>query len=335
MTTASSDRTHQYQRWRSEAATSHWTWPAIALNGITLSLKHTKTRVLVLTSGTMMLTAVGLFYAISVLEALVGTEEAKGLYDFLHVILKIDISGITRLAEYRDILWRTTFLMVIKLQFVWVLLIVARIGAGLIANDLKSRALPIYFAKPVTPATYLLGKWAVVASFVAFVMLIPDLISLCLGAVLTGGPGTTGQILRLGADLLLSGVMVCVVSGAIILALSSIASDQRYVTVGWVAICVLPIFAQKIINDSLPPEATSGWLGCVSLYNDLTVATEWLLGIRKGLEATSLPVERFAQAFGRPIDPAKAATVLGVLTLTAVIFSWRRVVRYSRMAASA
>ncbi len=334
MTTAASDRAHQYQRWRSESCLSHWTWPAIVANGISLSLKHAKTRVLILTSGTVVLAAVGIFYAISILESLVGTEEAKGLYDFLNVILHIDITGITRLAEFRDILWRSTFLVAIRMQMIWVMLIVARIGAGVIANDLKARALPIYFSKPITPTTYLLGKWMIVAFFVSLVMLIPDIIALGLGVTLTGGPGTMGQVFKLGLELLACGVVVCIVTGSIILALSSITSDQRYVTVGWVAVCLLPIFAQKIIFQSLPPESVTGWLGCVSLYDNLAVVMERLLYIREGLESTSLPVERFARALGRPVDLAKAVTVLGAVTVAAAVFSWRRVVRFSRMAAS-
>lgn len=334
MTTASADRTHQYQRWQGAPGKSHWTWPAIVVNGVTSALKHAKTRTLLLTSGMPVLTAVGVFYVISLLESVVGTDQAKGLYDFLGAFLKIDISGATRLAEFRDVLWRSTFLMVTKIQMFWVLFVVARVGAGLIANDLKARALPIYFSKPVTPATYLLGKWTVVASFMAIVMLIPNLIALVAGTLLTGGPGTIGQLLNLAGDLLLTGLMVCVVSGAVILALSSITSDQRYVTVGWVAVCLLPIIAQEIIFESLPTDVTTGWLGCISLRDDVVVVTERLLRIRQGLAATGLPDERFIQALGRPVDPGKAAIVLGAVTAAAICFSWRRVVRFSRMAAT-
>jgi len=334
MTTASADQAHHYQRWQGTLGKSHWTWPAIVSNGITSAFKHAITRVLILTSGTTVLAAVGLFYAISLLESVVGTEQAKGLYDVLGTLLKIDISGITRLAEFRDVLWRSTFLMITKIQMGWVLFVVARIGAGLIAKDLKARALPIYFSKPVTPATYLFGKWAVVAFFVAFAIPIPNLISVVLGTVLTGGPGTTVQILGLALDLVVSGLMVCVVSGAIILALSSATSEQRYVMVAWMAICFLPIIAQTIIDKSLPADVTSGWLGCISLRDDIIVLTDRLLHIRQALAATSLPAERFTQALGRYVDPGKAATVLCTVTAAAICFSWRRVVRFSRMAST-
>ena len=334
MTTASADRAHQYQRWQGTLGKSHWTWPAIVVSGINLSLRHAKTRVLVLTSGMPVLTAVGVFYVTSLLESVVGTEQARGLYDFVNALLHIDIRGISQLAAFRDVLWRTTFLMMARLQLIWVLIVVARVGPGLIANDLKARALPIYFSKPVTPATYLLGKWAVVASFVALVTLVPSLVAFALGIALTGGPGTWAQVVTLALDLTVSGTLVCVVSAAVILALSSITSDQRYVTVAWVAICLLPAFAQAIVNESLPADSRMGWLGCISLRDDIVIVTEHLLRIRQGLVATSLPAERFAEALGTPVDPAKAAVILGALTAAAIVFSWRRVVRFSRTAAT-
>jgi ABC-type transport system involved in multi-copper enzyme maturation permease subunit len=334
MTTASTDRVHQYQRWQGTLGKTHWTWPAIVVSGINLSLRHSKTRILLLTSGMPALTAVGVFYITSLLESVVGTEEARGMYDFLNALLHIDIRGISQLAEFRDVLWRSTFLMMARLQMIWVLIVVARVGTGVIANDLKARALPIYFAKPVTPATYLLGKWAVVAFFVALVTLVPSHAAFALGIALTGGPGTWAQVFTLAVDLTASGALVCVVSAAVILALSSITSDQRYVTVAWVAICLLPAFAQAIISESLPADSRMGWLGCISLRDDIVIVIEYLLRIRQGLAATSMPAERFAQALGSPVDPSKAALVLGALTVAAIVFSWRRVVRFSRTAAT-
>ncbi len=334
MTTASTDRVHQYQRWQGTLGKTHWTWPAIVASGINLSLRNSRTRTLLLTSGMPMLMAVGVFYVTSLLESVVGTDQARGMYDFVNSLLHIDIRGISQLAEFRDVLWRSTFLMMAKIQMFWVLFVVARIGAGVIANDLKARALPIYFSKPVTPATYLLGKWAVVASFVAVITLVPSLAAFVLGIILTGGPGTWAQVFTLAVDLTATGALVCVVSAAAILALSSITSDQRYVTVAWVAICLLPIIAQAIVKESLPAESRMGWLGCLSLHDDIVIVIEYLLRIRQGLAATSLPADRFAEALGNPVDPAKAAVVLGALTAAAIVFSWRRVVRFSRTAAT-
>ncbi len=334
MTTLPTGQIFHYRRRESRVDRTGWTWLAIVGNGLSLAFKHAKTRTLLLTAGIPALFASAMLYVISLLEALAGTDEARSMTDFLRQFLQIDLSGVSRIAEFREILWHSTFLLVAKFQMFWVMIVVARTGTGLIANDLKAKALPIYFAKPITPWTYLLGKGCVAAIFVALVTVIPALLALIIGVALTGGLDTWPQTIRLALDVLAGGVMVCVAAASVSLVLSSLTADQRYVTVAWVAVCLLPTVAQQILNDSLPAETAHGWLGCVSLRDDLVIVIEHLLGIRRGLAESGLAPEKFARALGHSADPVKAATVLAAVIVGAGLMSWRRVVRFSRSAAS-
>ena len=334
MTTAATHRPHRYQRWSGELNRGRWTWLAIVVAGIRLALKHNKTRMFVMTGGLVVLGSSTILYVLSLLETLAGTSEAAGLYDFVRVLLHVDISSVARLDEFREILWRSLFFFTIKIQMYWVLFMVALVGPGLIAKDLKACALPIYFAKPVTPLTYLAGKWTVLASFVAIVTLIPNLAVLAFGTLFTGGLQTWGQTLNLGLDLLLVGAIICLLCGAITLALSSMTSDHRYVSVAWLAVCLLPMFAQAILNDQLPEKYTTGWLGCISLRDNVLVLTEWLFQMRPTLEASSLSAEAFGDALVRPVRPIYAAVVLAAWTAASIVLCYYRVVRFSRSAAN-
>lgn len=334
MTEVMISRSHRYQRWDGELNKGRWTWLVIVVSGIRLTLKQAKTRMLVMTGGLVMISSCIVLYVLSLLETLVGTDQAQGLYDFVKVFLHVDISSVTRLEEFRELLWRSMYLLTIKIQMFWVLIVAARVGPGLIAKDLKSRALPIYFAKPVTPITYLTGKWLVIASFIAVVTLIPNLLSLTIGTMVTGGLHTWSHTLGLGADLFISGAAVCLVGGMIVMALSSLTSDHRYVAVAWLAICLIPVIAQQIIDKTLPEQATTGWLGCISLRDNVVTLTESLFGIREAWEASSLPPEAFSKALMKPVKPAYAVTVLSAWTVGAILLSHRRVVRFSRSAAN-
>lgn len=334
MTDTYPSQAHRYQRWGGQLNKGRWTWLTIVQTDIRLTLKQAKTRILVLTGGMVMIGSCILLYVLSLLEVLVGTDQAQGLYDFVRAFLRVDISSVAQIEEFRELLWRSMYLLTIKIQMLWVLIVVARVGPGLIAKDLKSRALPIYFAKPVTPSTYLAGKWLVVATFIAAVMLAPNLISLLIGSLVTGGLHTWGQTLGLGLDLFVSGAAVCLVGGAIILALSSLTSDHRYVTVGWLAVCLIPMLAQQIIHETLPEDVTNGWLGCISLRDNVVIVTEWLFGNRETWEASSLPTEAYRQGLVKPVNPAYAAVVLGGWTLGALSLCYRRVVRFARSAAN-
>ena len=293
-----------------------------------------KTRILITSAMLLVLGCSSAFYGIAYLEEAIGTPESVAFLDIIRVVLGVDLSAATHLSEFREALWRTAFALMIRIQLIWVLMIVAFVGPGLIANDLRSRALPIYFSKPITPQTYLLSKWIVVASFIAVVNVVPNLMSLIIGVLLTGGLDGWGPTLRLAWDMLMAGGGVAVVGGSVMLAISSLTSDRRYATVGWLAICLLPRVAQAILHEALSAKVTKGFLGSISLNGDVMILTEWLMDIRRLWEATPLPPEAFGRAMASHVEPFYPAVVLLLVTAVSVLVCYRRVVRFSRSAAN-
>ncbi|HVP12774.1 MAG TPA: hypothetical protein VMV94_16485 [Phycisphaerae bacterium] len=334
MTESVAINSHRYQRWTDRPIRRRWAWPAITAAGVRLANKGNRTRGLVWMSLGFALLSCGLFYVLAQLEILAGTPEAAGLYEFVKTILGVDLSGVSRLAEFREVLWRSAFLFLFKAELYWAFLVAAFAGPGLIADDLKARALPIYFARPVTPFSYLLGKVMVIAFFVSLAILLSNLLGLIFGVIVTGGLATTAQTIRLGLDLLLCGGAATLFMGVLMLALSSMSSDKRYVTVGWVAVGVLPMMVQAILLEQLPREATSRWLGSISLYGDIAVLTEWWFGISQAWATTPLPREAFREALGRGTDPVYPGVVLLAIAVASVWFCYRRVLKFSRSAAN-
>ena len=334
MTEAAHSSSHRYQRWTERPSRSRWTWLAILTTGVRLANKGTRTRGLIWLNLSFAVGSCLVFYLLAQLEVLAGTHEAAGLYALVRTFLGVDLSEASRLAEYREVLWRSAFLLLLKVELLGVLILGAFVGPGLIADDLKARALPIYFARPVNPRTYLLGKWTVIAVFMGLAVLLPNLLALFFGTLVTGGLATMGQTVRLGADLLVCGLGVMVLGGVVVLALSSMTSDKRYVTVAWMAVCLLPMMAQGILNDTLPQDVTDRWLGSVSLYGDVAGLTEWWLGTRAAWATTPLPQDAFTDAFGRAMDPSYPGVVLLTIAVAATWFCYRRIVRFSRSAAN-
>ncbi len=334
MTTASAAAPHRYQRFDGTLSKGRWTWLAIVVSGIRLAAKGRKTRTLLMTTWLIVLGGCIVLYLLSLLETLAGNPEAQGIIDFARGFLRLDLSAVSQIESLREVLWNTQFLVMIRIEMFWVLLIVARVGPGLIAGDLKHGALPIYFAKPITPLTYLAGKWVIVAAFIAMATLGPNLVTLAVSTLITGGLHTWGQTLALGVDLILSGAIVCVVGGAIVLALSSLTSDARYVTVAWLAVCLLPLFGQTIMDNTLSVESTTGWLGCISLWDNVRTVSDSLLGLRTALETSGLPTEAFTDALVKPVRPFCAIVVLAAWTVGGLLVSYWRVITFSRSAAN-
>jgi hypothetical protein len=333
-TTASTVDPHHYHRWHGQLSRGRWTWLTIASHGIRHGLNHAKTRTMVLSSFLLVVGLCIMFFVLAQLEQMIGTQQARGMLEFVRSMLQVDLSGVMSLSNMREPLWRSAFLLVMQVQNFWVLLIVARVGPGLISNDLKSRALPIYFSKPVTPLTYVLSKWLVVAAFVAMVTVVPNLIGLIAGTALTGGLDTWGQTLNLAWDLTAMGLLLMLLAGFAVLLLSSLTADRRYVTVGWVALCIVPTVLQQILRDTLPAEKLNGFLGSLSPVGNLKSIGQWMFDMQASWAASGLPEQAYEQALGGTAPAKFPAIVFGVVIVVTAVWCYRRVVRFSQSAAN-
>ncbi len=331
--TATVHSTH-YHRHMGRLRSARGTWLAIVVHGVQLALKDMRNVLLVMLGLGLVIAAGAIFYTLSLLEELIGTQEAHGIYRFMQVFLRIDLRDITQISDYRLPIWQSVFMLMIKVQLFYLLIVIGQLGAGLVSADLKTNALPIYFSRPITPLSYLLGKWLTIGVFIALAMLVPNLAGLAAGILVVGSPGPWWQTLGLAANLTLIGVGVMLVGGLFILALSSLTADRRFVIVGWLALALLPHITQQILYEQLEPTATTGFLGSLSLSNNVLILATWLLDLRQAWQATGLPMKAYEAALGPPVQPLYPALVLLTLTVLAAAICYRRVVRFSRSAAN-
>ncbi len=330
----------RYHRWQRKKARITSTWFAIVWAGLKHANKDSQARAFVWMSLAFVVGTCTFFYGISLAEDFFGSPTTKDSvqsawwYPMILNVLGVNLKGVGDVSEIRTLLWRTTYMLAIKVQLFWVLLTLARVGPGLIADDLRARALPIYFSRPLTPFTYLTAKWAIAASYVGMLVLVPNILSLMAGVLITGGLATMSQTFGLTIDLLTSGLGMMLFGGLLILAISSATPNRRFATAGWFAICLLPSVAQAIVNDTLRGEATTQWLGAISLRGNIMILTEWLFDIRIAFADSGLPTESFERALLSPVEPAFPAVVLGSLTIACALLCYVRVVSFSRSAAS-
>jgi ABC-type transport system involved in multi-copper enzyme maturation permease subunit len=110
------------------------------------------------------------------------------------------------------------------------------VGAGLIANDRRANALQIYLSKPLTRGEYILGKFAILFTFLLLITFLPAILLLLLQAAFAG----SFQFLRanlhvIPAITLFSFVQVLVASLSM-LALSSMSNSSRFVGIMYAGI---------------------------------------------------------------------------------------------------
>src|ERR1700688_1625754 len=79
-----------------------------------------------------------------------------------------------------------TFRQFLEQQQTFVFFVTVYVGAGLIANDRRANALQIYLSKPLTRAEYVLGKLAILMTFLLIVTWVPAIVLLLVQAAFAG-----------------------------------------------------------------------------------------------------------------------------------------------------
>jgi ABC-type transport system involved in multi-copper enzyme maturation permease subunit len=192
-----------------------------------------------------------------------------------------------------------------RVQMFPLVLVTIYAGSGLIASDLAANALPLYFAKPITRRDYILGKLAVIASFLALVFLAPVLL-LFLFAV---GVSPDMTFLRenwwLVAPILGYGLMVVGITSLFIVALSSTSRSGRIVGVSFIAVV---IFA-----------------GMISQIMSLVLRTGQVLALSPGQNLWRLSDFFFGQDSGLRLNPGLALAVLAIVAVWSIWTLSRRI----------
>lgn len=125
------------------------------------------------------------------------------------------------------------FLNYLDKQHFFVFVIMAVVGAGLVATDRRDNGLSLYFSRPLDLKGYVAGKVSILLVFYSLVTLLPA-VTLCVFAYLVA-PEATGPELLLLTPLRL--LVYCLLTGTsmalVLLAFSSMGKRSIFVMVWW------------------------------------------------------------------------------------------------------
>jgi ABC-2 type transport system permease protein len=130
----------------------------------------------------------------------------------------------------------STFRQFLEQQDFFVFVITIWIGSGLIANDRRANALQIYLSKPLMRSEYILGKLAVLFSFLLLVTLVPALLLLLLKVMFDGSFLFLRNNLFLIPAIVVGALLQVLLASFTMLALSSLSKSARYVGILYVGI---------------------------------------------------------------------------------------------------
>jgi ABC-2 type transport system permease protein len=119
----------------------------------------------------------------------------------------------------------------------WVsMVVVLLVGPALISQDLRFNAMQLYFSRPLRRIDYFVGKLGVIAWFLGLVIILPSLIAYALGLLFSLDLSIIRDTLPLLLASLAYGAVIVLSAGTLILALSSLSRNSRYVALFWVSL---------------------------------------------------------------------------------------------------
>jgi len=121
-------------------------------------------------------------------------------------------------------------------QNTFIFFVTVFVGAGLIANDRRANALQIYLSKPLTRGEYILGKFAVLFTFLLLITFLPAMLLLLLQAAFAGSFEFLVKNLHVVPAITLFSFIQCLVATLSMLALSSMSNSSRFVGIMYAGI---------------------------------------------------------------------------------------------------
>lgn len=232
-----------YRGWEGEKSSDRNRWWIIATTGVQLAFRSTwLSRTLVLSWVPAIV--VGVFFFIY--EQSIVNPQMRNAVQVL--VVAAGTSGATDLAEKvmadpesaRHQVWSSLVLVFFRYpQAVLMLLVVAIVSTRLISADLRNRGYLLYFSRPLTPSTYILGKAFVVWAFMAMIITLPALSLYCVGLALSPDWKVIFETWDLPLRIVVASAVLMVPVSSVALACSALTSETRYAVFSWFAFWVV------------------------------------------------------------------------------------------------
>jgi ABC-2 type transport system permease protein len=136
-------------------------------------------------------------------------------------------------VHYRVAIWTLCYDFFLTTELYLSMVLVVLVGPGLISQDLRFNALPLYFSRPLRRIDYFVGKLGVIAAFLGMVVVFPSLIAYVLGLLFSLDITIVRDTFRLLLSSIAYGTVIAVSAGVLMLALSSLSRRSLYTALMW------------------------------------------------------------------------------------------------------
>jgi ABC-type transport system involved in multi-copper enzyme maturation permease subunit len=208
-----------YSRWQGQLQTARHHWLPIFFNGIRSVFKKKYSKLVFAMSGST--------FFIFLVAVYVSTKPELRILSELVRLLKSD-------AELFQTFYSNGFLI-----FNLVILAIFS-GADLISADLRFKAFPLYFARPLSRTDYLIGKFSIVLFYLLLFTLAPGLLLLLFKMIFTGSLAVSPLLLL---AILAFPLLQCAFLASLTLSFSILSANTKFIQIA--------VFLVYMFSDSL------------------------------------------------------------------------------------
>jgi ABC-2 type transport system permease protein len=117
--------------------------------------------------------------------------------------------------------------------------LVLLVGPNLISQDLRYNALPLYLSRPLRRVDYFAGKLGVIVTIVGGAIIVPCAAAYALGLLFSLDFSIIRDTYRIFGASVLYGMIIALSTGLLMLALSSLSRNSRYVAIMWIGVWII------------------------------------------------------------------------------------------------
>ena len=217
-----------YQHWQGTLSGHAWRWFTITRQGVRVQRQNRWVRMVVLLA--WMPAA-----ALALVLIFWGLLEQKS--ELVMPLLRL--TGLPRelLAgprAFRGAVWTLGYYYFFRIEMIFAMILVLLVGPGLISQDLRFNAIPLYFSRPLRRFDYFVGKLAVIGVYLSAVAIVPAVLAFVLGILFSLDFSVLRDTWRILLASVGYGAVIVLSAGTLMLALSSLSRNSRSVAALWV-----------------------------------------------------------------------------------------------------
>ena len=234
-----------YQHWNGELSGHAWRWLAITRHGVRVGMKNRLLRTVLLAAWSPAVALAGILCIWGLLE-----RKADIVKPIMQSLAFLGRQMILDPKHYRLEVWTVCYEAFLWAELRLSMILILLIGPNLISQDLRFNALPLYFSRPLRRIDYFLGKLGIIAAFLCAVVVLPSILAWILGLLFSLDITLIHDTYRLLFSSIIYGLIIATSAGLLVLALSSLSRNSRYIALFWLGIWFVSGILSIILQDT-------------------------------------------------------------------------------------